>query len=149
MFENRSFDNVLGRLYGAHERNAAGFDGLNQGTYSNPGPDGTRIPAYVYEGPLDSVMQQPQPDPGETFPHVNTQLFDITEPPYNIPRPGMRPTNEGFVTDYIENFRRARGHEPSPEEYRVAMGGFAPEMLPALSTLARSLAGASLTTRPS
>ena len=153
MFENRSFDNILGRLYSAAEKTRSDFDGINQGSYSNKGPDGADIPAYVYEGSTDTVMQQPQPDPGETYPHVNTQLFDIIAPetnahveryghrhPYNAPSPGQQPSNSGFVTDYIVNFRIAKKREPKPEEYRVAMGGFAPEMVPVLSTLAREFA---------
>ena len=153
MFENRSFDNILGRLYSADEKSEAEFDGLDQGSYSNKGPDGKDIPAYVYDGATDSVMQQPQPDPGETYPHVNTQLFDIIAPatnahierygqrhPYNAPSPGQRPTNSGFVSDYIVNFRLTKKREPKPEEYRVAMGGFAPDMLPVMSTLAREFA---------
>ena len=38
MFENRSFDNILGWLYPVGELPAgASFDGLHQGSYSNPG----------------------------------------------------------------------------------------------------------------
>jgi phospholipase C len=153
MFENRSFDNMLGWLYTAEEKSAAEFDGLAQGAYSNPGPDGVEIPAHVYSGSTDHVMQSPQPDPGEHFPHVNTQLFgtidppgnaDIRrngqQPPYNTPPEGMKPTNRGFVTDFIVNFRLTKGREPTPEEYRVAMGGFSPAMMPVLSTLAREFA---------
>ena len=140
MFENRSFDNVLGRLYSASEKTKAEFDGIPQGDYSNPGPDGAAIRAHVYEGATDRIMQQPQPDPGETYPHVNTQLFDIVHPPANAPSPGATPTGTGFVRDYIINYRESLRREPRTEEYRVAMGGFAPEMLPVLSTLAREFA---------
>ncbi|WP_282837358.1 alkaline phosphatase family protein [Microbacterium flavum] len=153
MFENRSFDNVLGRLYTAQEKSAADFDGLAQGSYANLGPDGAPVPTYVYEGPTDRIMQQPQPDPGETYPHVNTQLFGIIDPltnadlrvhplsaPFNNPQPEQTPTNGGFVEDYIVNFRLGKRREPTPEEYRVAMGGFSPDMLPVLSTLAREFA---------
>ena len=116
MFENRSFDNILGRLYSAEEKTAAEFDGIAQGDYANTAPDGTRIPAHVYTGATDTIMQQPQPDPGETYPHVNTQLFDVVDPatnedlaahelraPYNAPAAGDAATNSGFVRDYIIN----------------------------------------------
>ncbi|WP_396656000.1 alkaline phosphatase family protein [Microbacterium sp.] len=73
MFENRSFDNLLGHLYSADEKSRAEFDGLAQGTYSNPGASGEDVPAYVYDGPTDTVMQSPQPDPGEAYPHINTR----------------------------------------------------------------------------
>jgi len=153
MFENRSFDNVLGHLYSAQEKSAGEFDGIAQGAYANAGPDGVPVPAHIYAGSTDAIMQQPQPDPGETYPHVNTQLFDVIDPPsnadlrvhplsdpFNAPPAGMQPTNSGFVTDYIVNFRLSTGREPTAEEVAVAMGGFAPEMLPVLSTLAREFA---------
>ncbi len=140
MFENRSFDNILGRVYSATEKSQAQFDGIPQGDYGNNDPDGTRIAAHVYQGTTDSIMQQPQPDPGETYPHVNTQLFDIVHPPANAPTGAATATNSGFVHDYIRNFRDAERREPSFDEYRVAMGGFAPEMLPVFSTLAREFA---------
>jgi len=153
MFENRSFDNVLGRLYSAAEKTRDQFDGIPQGEYANPGPDGIPIPAYIYTGATDSIMQQPQPDPGETYPHVNTQLFDVIDPasnddlgknglktPYNAPPAGAAPSNSGFVRDYIVNYRLSERREPTADEYRVAMGGFSREMMPVLSTLAREFA---------
>ncbi|MBN9190898.1 MAG: hypothetical protein J0I62_20755, partial [Microbacterium sp.] len=104
MFENRSFDNMLGWLYSAEEKTKAEFNGLAQGHYSNPAPDGTAIPAHVYSGPTDKIMQSPHPDPCEHFPHVNTQLFNVLDPatnahlvenglqaPYNTPPEGMTP----------------------------------------------------------
>ncbi len=85
-------------------------------------------------------MQQPQPDPGETYPHVNTQLFDIVHPPANAPTPTTPATNSGFVRDYVATYRASLHREPTEAEYRVAMGGFSPEMLPVFSTLARQFA---------
>lgn len=153
MFENRSFDNVLGRVYSPAEKTQTEFDGVAQGHYANAAPDGTRIPAHVYSGTTDHIMQQPQPDPGETYPHVNTQLYDVVDPatnddlrahgpraPYNAPPAGATATNEGFVRDYIINFRASMRREPTPAEYRVAMGGFSPDMLPVFSALARQFA---------
>lgn len=153
MFENRSFDNVLGHLYSAAEKTAAQFDGIPQGDYANTAPGGTVIPAHVYTGPTDSVMQQPHPDPGETYPHVNTQLFDNIAPasnayierygqrhPYNAPSRGQKATNTGFVSDYVINFRLTKKREPTAEEIAVAMGGFSPAQMPVISTLAREFA---------
>ena len=150
MFENRSFDNLLGHLYGAHEKSQEEFDGIPQGDYFNLGPDGERIPAHIYSGPTDKIMQSPQPDPGEHYPHVNTQLFGTVDPPgnvdiranglqppFNTPPVGAVPDNSGFVEDYIINFRLEKGRMPTPEEYRVIMGGFSPAMMPVVSTLAR------------
>lgn len=150
MLENRSFDNLLGHLYTAEEKAKADFDGLNQGKYSNPAPDGSRIAAHVYRGETDIVMQEPQPDPGEHYPHVNTQLFGVIDPPtnahirrhgllapFNTPKSGATPTNEGFISDYVVNYRLTKNREPTHEEYAVAMGGFSPAQLPVVSTLAR------------
>jgi phospholipase C len=154
MFENRSFDNLLGRLYrDADLEPGQRFAGLASGAHTNTAPDGTVVEAHVYAGGTDHVMGQPNPDPGEFYPHVNTQLFDVIDPPanadlarngisapFNTPRDDSTPTMGGFVRDYIVNFRAERGREPTPEEYRVAMGGFSPEMLPVFSTLAREFA---------
>lgn len=155
MGENRSFDNLLGHLYTPENLpEGQSFQGLAFGQYSNVAPDGTVIEAHTYEGPTDVIMGQPNPDPGEEFPHVNTQLFDRVEPagnehlwvehmshPYNAPDPGMTATNAGFVHDYFVNYRRLKkGAEPSTDELRTIMGGFGPEMLPVLSTLAREFA---------
>ena len=84
MFENRSFDHILGWLYPAGGEPAGqSFDGLAQGDYSNPGESGEAVPAHVYTGPTDQIMAQPDPDPGEFYPHVNTQLFGTIDPESN------------------------------------------------------------------
>ena len=137
MYENRSFDNMLGHLYSRDEKKKAEFDGLPQGDYSNPGPDGAEIHTHVYTGPTDVIMQSPQPDPGEPYPHVNTQLFGVVNPPFNAPGKNAVARNKGFVTDYIINFKEVRELDPGPDEYAVIMGGFEPDMLPVMSTLAR------------
>lgn len=155
MGENRSFDNLLGWLY-TRENLPKGdtFDGLAFGDYANTAPDGTRVAAHVYSGPTDIVMGSPNPDPGEEYPHVNTQLFGTVNPasnatsqianmqsPYNAPASGASPTMDGFLHDYINNIERLRdGAPPEPDEASQIMGGFSPEQLPVLSTLAREFA---------
>lgn len=154
MFENRSFDNVLGWLYTPDTLpDGQAFDGLAMGSYSNRAPDGTTIPAHAYSGATDTIMSHPNPDPGEQFPHVNTQLFGVVDPPsnadlragpprhpFNAPPAGTVADNSGFVRDYDVNYRHLRGSAPTDAELRVAMGGFTPDMLPVMSTLARSFA---------
>jgi len=155
MGENRSFDNLLGWLY-TPETLPEGerFDGLAFGSYSNRDVDGRTVAAHVYDGPTDVVMGRPNPDPGEEYPHVNTQLFDTVDPatnadlweeamesPYNAPADTSRPTMSGFVRDYRINAERLRkGKTPDTAEVDQIMGGFSPEMLPVLSTLAKEFA---------
>ncbi|MCC4907445.1 alkaline phosphatase family protein [Microbacterium sp. cx-59] len=155
MGENRSFDNLLGHLYTPANLPAGDtFEGLAFGDHSNTAPDGRVVPAHIYTGSTDDIMCAPEPDPGETYPHVNTQLFGTVDPPsnetdwshglrspYNAPPAGATPTMGGFVRDYIANFRRtSHGREPDPDRADVIMGGFAPAMLPVLSTLAKEFA---------
>ncbi|WP_394552337.1 alkaline phosphatase family protein [Agromyces sp. MMS24-JH15] len=155
MGENRSFDNLLGWLYTPDDVPAGQrFEGLAFGDYANTAPDGTVYAAHVYDGATDVIMGRPDPDPGEEYPHVNTQLFGIVDPggnasvgvgdmahPYNAPSAGQTPTMEGFVRDYINNSERLhKGAVPDPDETRQIMGAFAPLMLPVLSTLAKHFA---------
>jgi phospholipase C len=63
----------------------------------------------------------PYPDPGEEYAHVNTQLYNVVSPPFNVPDPlpATAPMT-GFVTDYVLNYpptprrfwrpRRTGGH---------------------------------------
>jgi len=155
MGENRSFDNLLGHLY-TPDTIPAGetFDGLAFGDHANPAPGGERIPAHVYTGTTDVIMGSPDPDPGEEYPHVNTQLFGVVDPPgnasaeipdmrapFNAPPAGASPTMAGFALDYRNNLVRLRhGSEPSLDDVSTIMGGFSPEQLPVLSTLAQEFA---------
>ncbi|MFV0432917.1 MAG: alkaline phosphatase family protein [Leucobacter sp.] len=150
MGENRSFDNLLGHLYTPDDPPPGGsFEGLAFGEYANTAEDGTEIPAHIYDGPTDRIMRQPDPDPGEEYPHVNTQLFGVQNlnnkgqdvgdmvPSFNAPKPGQKATMSGFVLDYETDFEGRTGKKPDAEQRDQIMGSFSPEMLPALSTLAR------------
>jgi phospholipase C len=149
VFENRSLDNVLGRLYGPHDGKT--FEGVLGRDLSNPIPDWAEHGAerktvpYTVATDLDS----PNPDTGEEYPHTNTQLFNILSEqnrftlgeeiaaPYNAPEPGQAPTMDGFVTDYISTLTAELGRQPTYEEYSQVMTGFTPEQIPVLSALAR------------
>jgi phospholipase C len=155
MFENRSFDNLLGRLYQPGEVPA--FEGVLGTDLTNP------IPAWAADrGTGDGTahygvaadMNTPSPDPGEEYQHVNTQLFGIIDPaanrgvladamvaPYNAPLdPRQRPSMDGFVTDYISAFTAELGRAPSYDEYAQIMTGYTPAQLPGISALARGFA---------
>ena len=149
LFENRSFDNLLGRLYEPGEVPA--FEGVIGKDLSNP------IPSWAEHGAGRGVvpygvatdMDAPDPDPGEEYQHTNTQLFnelaeanrckDATEmvAPYNVPSPPRPPTMDGFVADYISFLTVELGRQPSYDEYSQIMTGYTPAQVPVLNGLAR------------
>jgi phospholipase C len=154
MFENRSFDNLLGRLYQPGE--VASFEGVLGRELSNPIPSWagdtggrTVLPCGVAPG-----MDTPRPDPGEEYPHVNTQLFGMIDPPGNRGKPcasmtapynaptekWRRPTMDGFVADYISTLIAETGRAPGYDEYAQIMTGYTPGQMPVISTLARGFA---------
>jgi phospholipase C len=149
IFENRSFDNLLGRLYRPGE--VPSFEGVLGKDLSNP------IPAWAEHGAdhklvpygVASGMDVPNPDAGEEYQHTNTQLFNILDDAnrfkdatemvasYNAPASGSRPTMDGFVTDYISFFTVQMGRQPTYDEYSQIMQGYTPDQVPVLSGLAR------------
>jgi phospholipase C len=153
MFENRSFDNLLGRLYQPGE--VRSFEGVTGRDLANPIPDWaadhggrTCVPYGVAVN-----MNTPNPDPGEEHPHVNAQLFNLLDPanrgvlaakmtaPYNAPADALQPaTMDGFVADYISSFTAEMGRQPSYDEYAQIMTGYTPEQMPVTSALARGFA---------
>jgi phospholipase C len=153
MFENRSLDNLLGRLYAPGE--VASFDGVIGKDLRNPIPEWAEHGAerkFVPYG-VATNMNTPKPDPGEEYPHINTDLFGIQNvenrfkplarvvAPYNAPDyPRQEPTLDGFVMDYISAFTAEMRRQPTYEEYSQIMTGYAPEQMPVLSTLARGFA---------
>jgi phospholipase C len=126
MLENRSFDNLLGRLYQPGE--VRSFEGVIGKDLSNPIPewaeDGASRGRVAYG--VSPTLDTPNPDPGEEYRHVNTQLFGVIDPPtnrgvlseqmaapYNAPPDSTRtPTMEGFVADYISAFTAEMGLSP-------------------------------------
>jgi len=149
LFENRSLDNLLGRLYGPEDGKT--FEGVIGKELSNP------IPEWVEHGADRKVvpytvatdMDSPNPDSGEEWYHTNTQLYNVIDEhnrfkigeavmePWNAPPPGAKPTMDGFVTDYISTFTAEMGRQPTYDEYAQIMTGFSPEQVPVLSGIAR------------
>jgi phospholipase C len=154
MFENRSFDNLLGRLYEPGE--VPSFEGVTGKDLANPIPDWAADSGGRSSVPygVATSMNAPNPDPGEEYQHVNTQLFGIIDPPanrdllaqkmlapFNAPAdPHQRPTMDGFVADYISSFAAEMGRQPSYDEYAQIMTGYTPAQLPVVSALARGFA---------
>jgi len=92
MLENRSFDNLLGRLYPKSDT----FDGLS-GNEFNLDLGGERILVNNLPGTSTDVMTTPDPNPGEHWTDINEQLFETTDP-----APGAIPTMGGFVRNYMK-----------------------------------------------
>ena len=156
MEENRSFDSLLGYLYEpgmvpAGQR----FEGVAGKDHSNPIPPEADSAQWEHVNVRPGyTMDNPNPDPGEEYPHVNTQLFGTVfpaenamlevpqmKPPYNLPSklPSEAPMN-GFVLDYINNYKVLTGREPTYANYRIIMDCFPPDAVPVMSTLARGFA---------
>jgi phospholipase C len=153
MFENRSFDNLLGHLYQPGE--VASFEGVLGRDLSNPIPEGLdgsehrTVPVHAASG-----MDIPDPDPGEEYPHVNTQLFGSIAPaenqhkpakdmqaPFNAPPTSdSKPTMSGFVTDYANSFQVELGRAPTYDEYAQIMACYTPDQVPVVSALAKGFA---------
>jgi phospholipase C len=149
LFENRSFDNVLGRLYGPGD--AKSFEGVLGKDLSNPIPEWAEHGAdrKVVPYGVTADMDLPNPDSGEEYFHTNTQLYNVIDDhnrfkigegatePWNAPPSGAMPTMDGFVTDYISTFTGEVGRQPTYDEYAEIMTGYTPEQLPVLNGIAR------------
>lgn len=123
MLENRSFDNLLGRLY----PKSAEFDGLS-GTESNLDTSGNVVSVWSNPGTDKTTMSIPDPDPGELWDDMNQQIFDISPLPTPLPAAAM----SGFARNY-------QGI-PKPGDARNVMHYFLPEQVPVISKLARQFA---------
>ena len=151
IFENRSFDNILGHLYAPSE--VPHFDGVIGKDLSNPIPSWAQFPApdgKVTYG-VSTYMDAPNPDPGEEYPHTNTQLYNLLDErnrfkmgdqikaPWNAPESSfIRPTMNGFVSDYISVFTAEMGRQPTYQEYSQIMTGYTPTQLPVINGLAKA-----------
>lgn len=74
MFENRSLDNLLGRLYQPGE--VRSFEGVLGKDLSNPIPEWAEHGAdrKVVPYGVAKTMDTPNPDSGEEYPHVRRSL---------------------------------------------------------------------------
>lgn len=118
MFENRSFDSMLGFLYkDSNNKSPQGhsFEGLT-GTETNPDSQGNAISVFPIVNDNEYAYYMPKKDPGEGFANTNFQLFGAGSAPY--PK-GIAP-NQGFVRDF-EN-----GIATYPEEQKEKAASPAP-----------------------
>jgi hypothetical protein len=80
MFENRSFDNLLGRLYAPGEVKLS--EGVMNKGPKNPIPEWSQNVAdrkFVAYG-VAPDMNTPRPYSGEEYPHINTDVFGVQNP---------------------------------------------------------------------
>ncbi|HEX8888727.1 MAG TPA: alkaline phosphatase family protein [Pyrinomonadaceae bacterium] len=138
MMENRSFDNVLGWLYGDDVPRGQSFEGLYGKNLSNPLPDGSLVP--VGKG---TVMTDPFPDPNEPYDQVFAQMYNQNPPPTPIPNMTTSPDMQGFVINYVaainEASKKAVGGADAVDP-AIIMNCFTPESLPVINGLANAYA---------
>lgn len=160
MLENRSFDNMLGWLYDPTNEppfdkvpRGQTFNGVSGKKLSNPIPPG----ANTHGAPPDlripvrrgEKATNPNPDPGEEYEHINTQLFGTVSQPLGCWQRlwqflGFTPANKwpdpapmnGFVKDYIDNFTRLDKRPPTYDQYKIIMDCLTPNLVPVISQLA-------------
>ncbi|HEV7889267.1 MAG TPA: alkaline phosphatase family protein [Pyrinomonadaceae bacterium] len=131
MLENRSFDNILGYLYDPgnpppfNTKPPANFEGVSGKNLSNPGPGGKTYP--VAPG---NVLTNPNPDPGEPYEDIYSQLYNVPAPALgNVPpNPPQPPAMQGFVNNYAA--------QPNVTDPSIIMNCFTPASLPVTSSLA-------------
>ncbi|MBK8504595.1 MAG: hypothetical protein IPL46_21745 [Saprospiraceae bacterium] len=160
MLENRSFDNLLGKLYPEGAPAGKSYAGLQSGIFLNPVPKrANESDKYPDVGPLPAQDYfQPFPDPGEVYQHVNTQLWNQVDPdnigvdeskmkdPYNIPEPTPSATMNGFVNDYqntliaLDPTKYPDYANPDYEHYSVIMQTYSTNQVKVMSTLAKQFA---------
>jgi phospholipase C len=145
MMENRSFDNVVGRLYGPGNAPPRGqtFNGVTD-NMSNPRPGGGSAPVYA-----DTNMVVPYPDPNEPYNYVYMQMFNppnMQGPPCPIPNTTALPGMQGFVIDYARAIAEANtkakehGQAPFDVDPGTIMNCFASSSLPVINGLAQAYA---------
>ncbi|HKV63906.1 MAG TPA: alkaline phosphatase family protein [Candidatus Acidoferrum sp.] len=135
MLENRSFDNVLGWLYDPaneppYDKVPVNFEGLSGRRCTNPTPDGTLVAAGKTENP-----RSPQPNPGEPFEDVYSQIYDVPLRPLKDvpPNPTTAANMQGFIRNYAEQKDR-------PADPTSIMNSLTPKTVPVLSALAHNYA---------
>jgi phospholipase C len=127
MLENRSFDNLLGKLY----PKSADFDGL-AGDEVNLDAGGHAVRVNNQPGAAHEVLCVPTPDPGELWTDINEQIFGAAAAQSGS---FSKPAMSGFATNYLRQTE-------DPTDYRAdsVMHYFTPDQVPVISELARTFA---------
>lgn len=157
LLENRSYDNVLGYLYGPDNAppyqtaptGQADLDGIPIGA-TNPGPSGpvaahnqTTMTTAGPTGPAYAPTTIPLFDPGEYFSDMAQQFLGLpfipTHPPYGASGPQGPSAMRGFVLNYsqIGGIEHPTQNRPAPENIPDVMNYFTPAQLPVTAFLAK------------
>lgn len=157
MLENRSFDNVLGALYGSGgppytdaPPGQVNLDGIPPGA-TNPGPTGP-VPAHnqqtptslgqlIGSGPPYSPTTIPLVDPGEYFKDMAQQLIGLRSVPRSPPWGSYSPDSPDATRGYVLNYSQLSGvtqKRPPEVNYPDVMNYFTPAQLPVSAFLARN-----------
>src|SRR5215469_11089457 len=143
MFENRSFDNLLGWLYDPSNPAPLNvmppdFKGLYRKDVFNPDAQGNKRRAGKSKDP-----RGPQPNPGEPFEDVHSQIYNVPRVSFQemSPVPPHAPNMQGFIRNYEEQKER-------PSKPDKIMDSLTPQTVPVLSTLAHHYAVSKHTLAP-
>jgi phospholipase C len=142
MFENRSFDNLLGWLYDDQtnpppfnipERNPPTFDGLKADTYFNVMSSGSTQKIYASRPTsrwpsCENCNQVPTPDPHEEFEHVTFQIFGKSDP---------GPNDKADMSGFLQNYSTTAA---GPQSGNQIMQTYGPDEANVINDLARAFA---------
>ena len=140
MLENRSFDQMLGFLYDGKRTTPSGapFEGLTSDE-SNVDDLGKTVAVSRIAANMPNAYFKPGADPGEGFYNTNMQLYSTMHPAADA-----KPTNSGFISNFKSAIDYDLAHHygdtlPGTQPADI-MQMYTPELLPVMSTLARSYA---------
>ncbi len=155
MLENRSYDNVLGWLYGSgnaypYDKPPAGQSSLNglTGTESNPNPfDGGNPQTVLNQGSTQIGGQGqtypgttiPAIDPGETFHDMAQQILGLPGVPQSAPYTNYSPSASGLMQGFMNSYRLA-GKNMTANNVQDVMNYLTPAQLPVSAFLANRYA---------
>ncbi len=151
MFENRSFDNLLGHL--DHIDAEDGICGRDVEL---------RYPGGATRLHTETDWTDPSTDPGESWANTNVQMYGknipvsnmglnpypdwtgwygpLMQAPYNLPDDIDTPPMNGAALDFFGNFKMLEKRWPTDEEMRTIAACYTPESLPVLNGLAANYA---------
>src|SRR6266850_652165 len=127
MFENRSFDNVLGALYPQKTPN---FEGV----WNTKNPNCWNGVEYMPRHGTNMIL--PYPDPNEEYQFVYRQMFDDFAIKWPPAHPKGTPPMSGFVRDYATPPKKNAPPRNPPD----IMNYFEPADVPVISGLAAGYA---------